>query len=81
MVITGLLLPLAVLYFISVIIVYKRGQFRSILGVHVVMVLFYYLAHLPVEAIARYSVVLIPTMMLYVVAFVLSPWLGLDKPL
>ncbi|MGB9588010.1 MAG: ArnT family glycosyltransferase, partial [Armatimonadota bacterium] len=78
MVVTGLLVPLAVLYFISVIIVWKKGQLRSILGVHVVMVLFYYLAHLPVEAIARYSVVLIPTMVLYVVAFVLSPWLGLD---
>jgi len=80
MVITGLLLPLAILFLISAIIVYKRGQFRSILGVHVIMVLFYYVVHLPVEAIARYSVVLIPTMLLYVVAFVLEPLLASDKP-
>lgn len=80
MVITVLLVPLAVLFLISAIIVCKRGQFRSIFGVHIITVLFYYLVHLPVEAIARYSVVLIPTMVLYVVAFVFEPLLGLDRP-
>jgi 4-amino-4-deoxy-L-arabinose transferase-like glycosyltransferase len=67
-VISLLLLPLFVLFIRTWIVVWRTGGCRTIRGVHIAMVLAYYAVHLPVEAIARYSVVLLPTMLVYSLA-------------
>jgi hypothetical protein len=79
-VISSLLIPMAILFFLFSFVLLKRKQLQGVLGVHVLMVVFYYLAHLPIEAIARYSVVLIPTMLVYVVAFLMERFLGQIEP-
>jgi 4-amino-4-deoxy-L-arabinose transferase-like glycosyltransferase len=63
-----LLVPLFVLFVRTSIVVWRTGGRRTIQGVHIAMVLAYYAVHLPVEAIARYSVVLLPTMLVYALA-------------
>jgi 4-amino-4-deoxy-L-arabinose transferase-like glycosyltransferase len=64
-VVGSMMLPLVLLTIVSGIIMRRRGQMRTIMGVHVSFILFYYLMHLPVEAIARYSVILVPAMIMY----------------
>jgi len=67
-IISLLLLPLFILFIRTCIVVGRTGGCRTIQGAHIAMVLAYYAVHLPVEAIARYSVVLLPTMLVYALA-------------
>lgn len=59
------LLPLLLLVVISTVILWRRRQILSIMGAHLLLMFLYYAMHLPVEAIARYSVVLLPAMIMY----------------
>jgi 4-amino-4-deoxy-L-arabinose transferase-like glycosyltransferase len=61
----AMMLMLVLLMVISSFVVRRRGGMRGIMGVHLAFILVYYGMHLPVEAIARYSVVLVPAMIMY----------------
>ena len=76
LVISVLLVPLAILFARSAIMIVRTGKFRSIQGMHVAMVLVYYALHLPIQAIARYSIVLVPTMLMYALAPIFESVLG-----
>lgn len=76
LVISVLLLPLAILFVRSAIMIVRAGKLRSIQGMHVAMVLVYYALHLPVQAIARYSIVLVPTMLMYSLAPMIEQIVG-----
>lgn len=65
LVLGALLMPLACLLVVSLILIWRRGHMRTIQGVHIFVAFMYYVMHLPVEAIARYSMVLVPTMLMY----------------
>lgn len=79
LVLSLLLVPLAGLFAVSAIVTGRRGQLRTIRGVHISLVVVYYLMHLPVEAIARYSVVLVPTMLIYAVGTTLESVFKAEK--
>lgn len=64
-VIATLLLSLLALTTISTVSILRRKQMKAIMGVHILLMLVYYIMHLPVQAIARYSVVLVPAMIMY----------------
>lgn len=76
LVISILLVPLAILFARSTIMIVRTGKARSIQGMHVAMVLVYYAMHLPIQAIARYSIVLVPTMLMYALAPIIEPFVG-----
>lgn len=67
LVIAVLELPVLFAFLASIVLTAKRKRLWTIRGVHVSLVLLYYLMHLPVQAEARYSVVLVPTMILYAI--------------
>jgi len=71
-----MLLPLFILFVIASVISIRRGQLRAIQGLHVILILAYYVAHIPMEAIARYSVVLVPSMIMYCTGIYLQPYLS-----
>lgn len=71
----SMMLLLVLFTIISTVVVWKRGQMRTIMGVHLTFILVYYGMHLPVEAIARYSVVLVPAMIMYGVGPMTQAWL------
>jgi len=58
-------IPLLALFIIAVIGSFKTRGFRNIYSLPILLVLLYYLVHLPIFAVAKFSVVLIPTMILY----------------
>ena len=60
--------PLVILFAISAVMVLRRKGFGSIHTVPIVLVGAYYLAYLPMAACARYSMVLVATMVMYAVA-------------
>ncbi len=74
-VIGAMLLSLVALVLVSCILIWRRRQIRTVMGAHLVLVLIYCGMHLPVEAIARYSVVLLPAMIIYAIAPIITPWL------
>lgn len=73
-VITLLQLPILVLFARNAVKLLSNDGFRTIYAVHISLVMLYYMFHLPMNAIARYSVVLIPTMTMYAMAF-LKPYI------
>lgn len=75
LVLSILLVPLFVLFVISAAVIGRRGDLRSVQGIHIALAGLYYAMHLPVEAIARYSVVLVPTMLIYALGPILRPLL------
>ncbi len=71
-VISLLQVPLLVLFILSAFRILKQKGIRTIQFTHISLVLVYFMFHLPVVACARYSAVLIPTMLTYA--------LGILKP-
>jgi len=71
-------LPLLLAFLVSVAAIVRKGQLRTIRSVPVALVLFFYVCHLPVLAAARYSAVLVPTMLAYSVGGVLERWAGIS---
>jgi len=72
-VIAAMQVPLVVLFGISGWRTLRRRGWRSGAGAGVVMIVLYYLCHLPVVAAARYSVVLVPVMVVYAVGLFSGP--------
>jgi 4-amino-4-deoxy-L-arabinose transferase-like glycosyltransferase len=58
-------LPLLLVFVIAAINLLRIKGIRTIYGVHIFMVLAYYALHLPVFAVARFSIVLVPIVILY----------------
>lgn len=77
-VIATLLLSLVALTTVSTVLILRRKQMKTIMGVHIALMFVYYIMHLPVEAIARYSVVLVPAMIMYGIGPIIQPFFG-DK--
>lgn len=71
-VISLLQIPLLMLFILSGVKILKHKGIRTIQGVHISLVLLYFMFHLPIVAMARLSVVLVPTM--------LTTALGILKP-
>lgn len=71
-------IPLLVLFILSITRVAKLRKLKSIEGVHIFMVVSYFVLHLPIFAFARLSVVLIPTMAVYGIG-ILEPLLTQPK--
>ena len=65
-----LLLPLAILFAAVACVVAFGRRRRSVWAIPVALVFFYFAAHTPLNAVARYSVPLLPMMLACVVAFV-----------
>lgn len=64
-IISLLQLPLLALFILSALKLLYKGEVRSLPGMHISIVMFYFLFHLPVFSFARLSVVLIPVMIVY----------------
>ncbi len=64
-VISILLLTLLALMVVSFVITRRRRELLPIMSAQLLMIFVYYAMHIPVEAIARYSVVLLPAMIMY----------------
>ena len=62
--------PLLILFVVSTRRILKRYGNRSLWSALVCLVVAYFVLHVPVMALARFSVVLIPTMIVYVVSIV-----------
>jgi 4-amino-4-deoxy-L-arabinose transferase-like glycosyltransferase len=62
-VVSAMQLPLALLFLVSAAGLARGGRWRTIHAVPAVLVLLYYASHLPLLAAARYSAVLVPTML------------------
>jgi 4-amino-4-deoxy-L-arabinose transferase-like glycosyltransferase len=71
-------LPLFVLFVASLIVTRRRAGMRDARWVCAALVLLYYLLHLPTIALARYSVVLTPTMLALAVGM-LEPYFRVSK--
>jgi 4-amino-4-deoxy-L-arabinose transferase-like glycosyltransferase len=71
----AMLLSLLALVLISATLIWRRRQIRTVMGAHLAIMLIYYAMHLPIEAIARYSVVLLPVIIIYGIAPIINPWL------
>ena len=65
LVVSALQVPLASVFACSLVPMVRKGQFRTLLGLPVALVLLFYISHLPVLAIAMYSAVLVPVMLAY----------------
>jgi 4-amino-4-deoxy-L-arabinose transferase-like glycosyltransferase len=70
LVIAALQFPLLAAFLLIVIRLVRVKQFRRIQVAPVFLILLYYAGHLPVLAIGRYSVVLVPVMLAYCTALV-----------
>lgn len=57
--------PLLILFSIKSLKIFTNKIFWTVPGMHISLVWFYYLQHLPIMGGARFSVVLIPTMLIY----------------
>jgi len=66
-VIAAMQVPLVALFGVSAWRTLRRRGWRSGAGAGVILVVLYYVCHLPVVAAARYSVVLVPVMVVYAV--------------
>jgi 4-amino-4-deoxy-L-arabinose transferase-like glycosyltransferase len=73
-VVSSLQLPLLLTFLGSVWAIARRNELRTIRGVPAALVLLYYGSHLPLLAAARYSVVVVPTMIAYSVGTLLEQW-------
>lgn len=77
-VISILLLPLLALMVVSFVTARRRRELLPIMSAQILMIFVYYAMHIPVEAVARYSVVLLPAMIIYGIGPILQSLLG-DK--
>jgi 4-amino-4-deoxy-L-arabinose transferase-like glycosyltransferase len=58
-------IPLLALFIVAVIKSFKTRGFRSLYSLPILLVLPYYLVHLPIFSVANFSVVLVPTIIIY----------------
>lgn len=66
-------IPLLVAFLVSLVVLTRRRQMRRIMSVHVALMALYFALHLPFHTQNRYSVVVIPMMIVFVVAALLRP--------
>jgi hypothetical protein len=73
-------IPLLLLFILAVIKLFKNNIFITIYSLPIFLVLIYYMLHLPIVAIARYSIILIPTIIIYASSIIVDiverrgPW-------
>lgn len=71
-VIAALQIPLLLMFVLGCIGIVKRGETKTRVGLLTVPVILYFSVHLPIVARARYSVVLVPIMLVYAVGPAIS---------
>ena len=67
-VISALQLPLLGLFLLAIVREHRRLGLRTLRGIPAILVALYFVAHLPIFAFARLSVVLVPTLLAFTIA-------------